>query len=61
VGIFAIYQSFTMPAFFQMGMYILLAATAVHMFFVAVYGQLPRIVGILLVVAYCICIRQFAH
>jgi cation:H+ antiporter len=61
VGIFAIYQSFTMPTFFQMGMYILLAATAVHMFFVAVYGQLPRIVGILLVVAYCVCIRQFAH
>ena len=51
VGIFALYQTFMMPANFQMGMYVLLASTLVHMFCVAVFGQLPRIVGIILVVA----------
>jgi cation:H+ antiporter len=51
VGIFALYQTFTMPPSFQMGMYMLLGATLVHMFCVAVFGELPRIVGILLVAA----------
>jgi cation:H+ antiporter len=41
-----------MPAFFQTGMFLLLGATLVHMFFVAVFGRLPRFVGFSLVVAY---------
>ena len=52
VGIFAIYQSFTLPPVFQTGMYILFAATLVHMVCVIVFGQLPRLVGIALVAAY---------
>jgi cation:H+ antiporter len=52
VGIFAIYHSFTMPAMFQTGMYVLLGATLVHMFCVLVFGQLPRWMGIALVAAY---------
>lgn len=52
VGIFALYHSFVMPAMFQSGMYILLGATVVHMFCVLVFGQLPRLVGIALVIAY---------
>lgn len=51
VGIFALYQTFSMPANFQLGMYVLLASTVVHMVCVAVFGELPRIVGIILVVA----------
>lgn len=51
VGIFALFQTFSMPADFQMGMYVLLGSTLIHMFCVAVFGELPRIVGILLVVA----------
>lgn len=51
VGIFALYQTFSMPADFQIGMYVLLGSTLVHMFCVMVFGELPRIVGILLVVA----------
>lgn len=51
VGIFAMFQAFSMPAEFQMGMYMLLGATVVHMFCVVVFGELPRIVGILLVAA----------
>jgi len=52
VGIFALYHSFIMPAVFQAGMYILLGSTVLHMFCVTVFGQLPRLVGIALVVAY---------
>jgi cation:H+ antiporter len=52
VGIFAIYHSFTVPAVFQTGMYVLIGATLVHMFCVLVFGQLPRWMGIVLVAAY---------
>jgi cation:H+ antiporter len=52
VGIFAMFHTFTVPAVFQNGMYVLLGATLVHMFCVLVFGQLPRLVGIILVAAY---------
>ena len=52
LGIYALYHTMAMPAFFQTGMLILLGATLVHMFFVAVFGRLPRFVGFALVVAY---------
>ena len=52
VGIFALYRTFSIPAEFQTGMYVLFGATVVHMFYVAVFGQLPRLVGIGLVIAY---------
>lgn len=52
VGIFALYKTFPLPAMFQTGLYILVGATVLHMFFVALFGQLPRIVGWILVGAY---------
>lgn len=52
VGIFAMFHAFALPAEFQTGMYLLFGATIVHMFCVLVFGELPRIVGIALVVAY---------
>ena len=59
VGVFAIFNSFQMPAMFQTGMYILIGATVVHMFCVLVFGQLPRLVGIALVVAYGFFLVKF--
>jgi cation:H+ antiporter len=41
-----------MPPFFHTGMLILLAATGVHFFFVALFGQLPRVAGFALVGSY---------
>ena len=41
-----------MPAFFQVAMFLLLGATLVHFFFVAVLGRLPRFAGWALVAAY---------
>lgn len=52
VGIFAIFHAFAVPPEFMTGMYMLLGATVVHMFCVLVFGELPRLVGIALVIAY---------
>jgi cation:H+ antiporter len=52
LGIYALYHTMVLPAFFQTGMFILLGATLVHLFFVAVFGQLPRLAGLALVLAY---------
>jgi cation:H+ antiporter len=52
IGIYAMFHTLVVPPFFQMGMIILLGATFVHLFFVAVLGQLPRAAGWLLVAAY---------
>jgi Ca2+/Na+ antiporter len=37
---------------FQVGIFILLGATLVHLFCVALFGSLPRVVGWMLVAAY---------
>jgi cation:H+ antiporter len=52
VGIYALFHPLVMPAFFQTGMTILLGATLVHFFFLVTFGQLPRVMGWLLVAAY---------
>ena len=52
VGIFALYHTFAMPAIFQTGMWILCGACTVHIVFVALFGRLPRFVGLALVIAY---------
>jgi cation:H+ antiporter len=52
IGIYALYHTMDVPPFFQVGMFILLGATAVHLFFVTLFGQLPRFIGLLLVAAY---------
>ena len=52
IGIYALYHPMTVPVFFQTGMFILLGATVVHLFFVSVFGQLPRLIGWMLVAAY---------
>ncbi len=52
VGIFALYQKFTVPAVFDTGMLVLFGATAVHFICVALFGGLPRIMGWVFVAAY---------
>ncbi len=52
VGIYALYQPLSMPAFFQTGVFMLLGATAAHFLCVMLLAQLPRIVGLGLVGAY---------
>lgn len=52
LGIYALYQPMTMPAYFQTGVLILVAATALHLLLVAVFGRLSRASGLALIVAY---------
>jgi cation:H+ antiporter len=52
LGIYALYHTMAMPAFFQTAMFILLGATVLHMVFVALFGRLPRLAGLALVIAY---------
>jgi cation:H+ antiporter len=52
LGVYALYHTMAMPPFFHAAMLILLAATLVHFFCVALFGQLPRAVGWALVAAY---------
>jgi cation:H+ antiporter len=52
IGVYALYHTIDLPPFFHTGMFILLGATLVHLFFITVFGQLPRFVGWVLVAAY---------
>ena len=52
LGIYALYHPMTIPAFFQTGVIILGAATALHFVVVAVFGGLPRFVGLTLLGGY---------
>ena len=58
IGIFALYHDFKVPAVFQTGMILLIAATLVHMFFVVTLGRLPRFMGWVLVAAYGVFLYQ---
>jgi hypothetical protein len=42
----------TMPSYYQMGMWILLISTLMHIFFVIFLGRLPKLFGVALLVAY---------
>ena len=52
IGVYTLYHTMDLPPFFQLGMFILLGATLVHFFFVALFGRLPRFIGGVLVAAY---------
>jgi cation:H+ antiporter len=52
IGIFALYHTMDVTPFFNTAMSILLGVTLVHFLCVAIFGQLPRIVGLLLLAAY---------
>jgi cation:H+ antiporter len=52
VGIFALFKPIVLPGFFQIGMFILLGATVVHLLFVGFFGRLPRLAGLALTGAY---------
>lgn len=52
IGIYTMYHTMVIAPFFNVGIGILVGATLVHFFCVAVFGQLPRLVGWVLVAAY---------
>ena len=52
IGIYTMFHTMNIAPVFNMGMFILLGATLVHFLCVALFGRLPRIVGLLLLAAY---------
>ena len=52
IGIFALFKTISVPAFFQPGIYVLLGATLIHFLFIALLGRLPRLAGLVLIAAY---------
>jgi cation:H+ antiporter len=58
VGIYALYRTIQLPAFFQTGIVLLICAAALHMLCIALLGRLPRLVGALLTLAYVMFLYQ---
>ncbi len=52
IGVFALFRPIPVPDFFQLGVWLLVGAAALHFIFVSVFGSLPRVIGWLLVAAY---------
>ncbi len=52
IGVFALFRTIELPSFFSVSIVILLGATVVHFFFLAVFGRLPRLAGWALCAAY---------
>jgi cation:H+ antiporter len=54
IGIYALYQPIAVAPFFQTGIFILLAAAALHFVLIAVFGRLPRLMGWVLSAGYVV-------
>jgi cation:H+ antiporter len=54
IGLFAIFNPIQVPAFFQMGAYIILGAGVIHFLSIAFIGRVPRFVGYGLIGVYAL-------
>jgi len=57
VGLFALFHPLKLPAVFLQGIYLLVGATILHLLCVGIFGRLPRLMGILLVIAYACFVK----
>jgi len=58
LGVYALYHTLPMPPLFEMGIIILTGATVLHIVCVAIFGSLPRLVGIAIVAAYVVFLAR---
>jgi cation:H+ antiporter len=54
IGLFAVFNPIQVPAFFQMGTYIILGAGAIHFLSIALIGRVHRLVGFGLIGVYAL-------
>lgn len=52
IGLYALFKTIEVPAFFLPGVIVLLGATLLHFFLIAAFGKLPRLAGLALIAAY---------
>jgi len=58
IGLFSVFNTIQVPDFFQIGMYIILGAGAIHFLSIAMFGRIPRFIGFALLVAYAFFMYQ---
>jgi cation:H+ antiporter len=56
IGLYALFDKITIPGFFQIGIYVIAGAAALHFLFIALLGRLPRALGFVLVASYAVFI-----
>ena len=54
IGLFALFDKITIPGFFQIGVYLIVAAAVLHFLSIAFWGRLPKALGYVLVSAYAV-------
>jgi cation:H+ antiporter len=54
IGVYCMYHTMALPKFFEAGMFLLLGVTLLHIFFVVIFGQLPKFLGWILLAAYVV-------
>ena len=52
IGIYAVFSPVKLPASFEIGVWVIMGATLAHLFFLGLFGRLPRIVGAVLTAGY---------
>jgi cation:H+ antiporter len=52
IGLFALFDTIKVPGFFQIGIYTIAGAAALHFLSILVMGRLPRLLGVLLLAGY---------
>lgn len=58
IGLFSLFNPIQVPDFFQVGVYLILGAGAVHFLSVAILGRIPRVAGFGLIAAYALFLYQ---
>jgi cation:H+ antiporter len=56
LGLFALFDKITIPGFFQIGIYVIVGAAALHFLFILLMGRLPRALSVVLLGAYAVFI-----
>ncbi|MDA8139626.1 MAG: hypothetical protein M0036_13330 [Desulfobacteraceae bacterium] len=52
IGLYALFGQIRIPAYFNLGVLIILVACLIHFFFISIFGRLPRLIGLILSLAY---------
>ncbi len=52
IGLFALFDTIKVPGFFQVGIYTIAGAAALHFLCILLFGRLPRLLGVLLLAGY---------
>jgi cation:H+ antiporter len=60
LGVSAVLHPIRLPEVFATGMFLLIGAAILHLVVLATFGRMPRVVGIVLILAYGIFLYQGA-